>query len=235
MELKGINVVVAGNVLAYDPESAQGIDDILDSLLCAQLLSDTKASKFEAPESWFPTYRNELLALSWNGAVNSREAFEPESGSTLVLIELIKENLLSQLPAVRVDEVCATLDRVFTLPETDAASLLFREHAIQRAEKVKGKSTIALQVSILEKSTRLSSLFVTFTTSHVIDSNPLHQVFPAKSIVGEVEARFFQRNWNRAGYQGKRVAVQRYLDGKREGKILAVTGEDIAGEVDCGC
>ena len=233
MEHKNINIVVAGDVLGCDAESAEDINDSLDSLLYAQLMADAKANKFEAPASWFPAYRNELLALKWSGTVNSRQAFEPGKGTTITLMELIEENLLNQLSAEQGDEVRAMLDRVFTLPETDAASMLLNEHAFRRAAKAKGKSTIALQVSVVEKSTRLSSLFVTFTTTRVIDSNPLHQAFPASSIVGEVEARFFQRNWNRTGYQSKRAAVQRYLEGKRDEKILPVIDEEPSGEADC--
>ena len=227
MERESLRCVVAGNMLANDAQIiTQPINDVLDSLLYPQLMADDKANRFKAPQAWFQAYRSELMSMRWTGTASNRNAFEPEAASQIVLFKLIEEHLLNELSDPHAREVGDMLDSILALPQTDEASLLVHEHAFERALKAQDHSSIALQVSILEKPTVLSSLFLTFKTADTIEWNPLHQVFAGDSIVGEVEAYFFQRRWDPAGYEGKRASVNRFLAEKREGKILYVAGAE---------
>jgi hypothetical protein len=226
MDRERLKIVVAGNMVAsVGGGIADDMNDVLDSLLFAQLVADSKAEKFEAPDIWFQNYRNELRALKWTETASRREAFEPEDTSSIVLSELIKDKLLSELPVTQAREISEMLDCIFALPETAPASLLFNEHAFKRGGKVKGESTIAFEVSILEKTSTLSSLFIAFKTTNVVDSNPFSQRFAGCRVVGEVVTRFSRRHWGRTGYQSRRDAVRGYLDDKRTGKILYVVDE----------
>jgi hypothetical protein len=223
MERESLNMVVAGNLLANDAEIAtQEMNDVLDSLLYAHLMADGKAQRLEAPQVWIKAYRRELISVGWTGFDNRLDQFEPEDASNIILDELIEQNLLKELPAARASEVSNMLDSIFALPQTDAASLLIQEHAFKRAPNAQDHSSIALQVSILQKPTVLSSLFLTFKTTSTITFNPLHQVFAGHSVVGAVEAYFFKCQWSRAGYKRKRARVNHYLADKRDGKILHI-------------
>lgn len=223
MERESFNMLVAGNMLANETDIVtQEMNDVLDSLLYAHLMADGEAQRLEAPQAWIKAYRRELISVGWTGFENRLDQFEPENASSIILGDLIEQNLLSELSAARASEVSTMLDSIFALSQTDAASLLVQEHAFKRAPKAQGQSSIALQVSILQKPTVLSTLFLTFKTTSAIKLNPLHQVFAGRSVVGAVEAYFFKRQWSRAGYERKRVRVNHYLADKRDGKILHI-------------
>jgi hypothetical protein len=223
MERESLNMVVAGSILANDVDIVtQEMNDVLDSLLYAHLMADGEAQRLEAPQAWIKAYRRELISVGWTGFENSLDQFEPEDASNIIIDELIEQNLLNELPAARASEVSTLLDSIFAIPQTDAVSLLVQERAFKRAPKAQGHSSIALQVSILQKPTVLSSLFLTFKTTSTIELNPLHQVLAGCSVAGAVEAYFFKCEWSRAGYKHKRARVNHYLADKRDGKILHI-------------
>lgn len=222
-------VVVAGNVLLGGGRgSVVDNEDIFDSLLFSQLSADDKSSRFDLPGSWFSEYRKALLSSKWTGSADYSGGFEPNQNSSVNLQDLLKQNFLNRLPDARAREVEQMLACITQLPDSDDAVALFRHYTYQTTE-APGNSTIALQVSVLEKEIHLFSFFVAFTTSSVIETDLWHQKIPGQSIVGSVEIRFIQRQWSRSGYRRVREGIRSYLAQRREGLVLPVSLE-CAGE-----
>lgn len=217
--------VVLGNLVF----GAAGESDVLDSLLFAQLAADDALNKFDSPENWFSESRRAMIKSKWTGLTNYSGGFELGENNRVTLEGLIEQNLLSHLSLSRAREIKQMLDCSFTLAETDESWALFRRNTCNAPDEASGHSTIALQVSVIEQQVHLFSLFVTFTTSSVVESDLWHQEFSASSIVGSIELRFIQRQWNRSSYRRARDGIRRYLAGKKDGLMLPVSCEKCVG------
>lgn len=218
--------VVLGNLVF----GAVGEGDALDSLLFAQLAADDALNKFDSPENWFSECRRAMIKSKWMGLTNYSGGFEPGEKDRITLEDLIEQHLLSHLSRSRAREIKHMLDCTFTLAETDEPWALFRRNIYSAPDEASGNSTIALQVSVIEQQVHLFSLFVTFTTSSAVESDLWHQEFPASSIVGSVELRFIQRQWNRSSYRRVRDGIRRYLAGKKDGFVLPVSCSNSVGD-----
>lgn len=231
MDCASTEQLVSGHLLSSD----SGIDsvvmgDIADSLLFSQLSADLKFNRFDAPVSWFSRHDDAMQHVKWLLTGNLREAFEPEAEASITVMALIERLLLSRLSDARAEAVRHMVDCMGGLTETDKASLLFRQQVLRVSTEAKVHSSVVLQVSALVRQTQLFSFLVSFATNHVVGPDPFRQVFPGSSIVGEVDARFVQHDWNHASYQTVREKVRKVLAEKRCGLILPIPCAPVDGE-----
>lgn len=235
MDCASVSTLVAGHLLSNDSGVASAmIDDIFDSLLYSQFYADKNAKKFDAPAKWFLHHDDALKVVKWTLSEHQRDVFEPKDNAKITVEALIEEFLLSRLPATQAAAVKSMIDCMAGLPEAEAASIVCHQHVLRRAIDAEAHSTMVLRVSALRQETQLSSLSVTFSTTDVVGADPLRQVFPGSSIVGEVDVRFVRCGWKYSDYQSIREKVLGVVAGRRKGLILPISCKAPEGESEGG-
>jgi len=227
MQNTNIKTLVGGALLFSNADIPHEVmRDVLDSLLFFRLYADKQSSKFDSSAAWFKRYDDAMIHLKWNSSVYDSATITPQSEVSLTLEALIEEGMPVQLPVQTMEQFRALMTCVGRLTQEDKASLLFRQQAISTSVDVPERSDLMLQMGVLEPGIKLSSLFVTFSTTADIEHDLWNQTFSAATIVGNINVRFHEREWHPKDsriVRGK--SVQDFLAAKRDGLILPLSCE----------
>ncbi|MFD1052187.1 hypothetical protein ACFQ1S_44740, partial [Kibdelosporangium lantanae] len=86
--------LVAGGFVHIDDSLADHAEDVLNSLLLAQLVADRKASRFTAPASWVQEFESVLATIGW--VIDHRDTGSSSAGGQdVVPLDMIAEDLLT--------------------------------------------------------------------------------------------------------------------------------------------
>jgi len=227
MQNTNIKTLVGGALLSNDTNIRHEVmKDVLDSLLFFRLYADKELNKFDSSAAWFKRYDDAMIHLKWNTAVYDSEMITLQNDVSFTLETLIEEKMPGQLPAKLMEQFRELMTCVGKLTQRDKASLLFRQQAIRASADVPGRSDFMLQMGVLEPGIKLSSLFVTFSTMAEIDHDLWSQTFSPATIVGDINVRFHEREWNPKESRIVRGnSVQNFLAAKKEGLILPLSCE----------
>lgn len=221
--------LVAGHLLLMDAHLyAEVAVDVQEILLASQLAANLEcghSDKFKSALLWWSYYESAMLDTHW-AVVDEKRYKEQPPGRDKVSVEgLISRYFLKHLALAQGNEVRPLYNRMAGLSNTDPVALQLHQHALKGGDDGAGSSTFTFQVSVLESPVQLATLFVTFTTTEAIGSNPFLQVFTGKHLTGSIDARFSQRTWDADSYPAMRKSIRGFLNGRQDSLILPIPCE----------
>lgn len=228
--------VSAGAVVLF-PEGIPGQqqEDVLYSVLLAQLVANKRFSKVADPSGWHDTYL-EVLKDSWLRARDEWDSFSPEKHSQFTILEWVRNALKKCLPDQLVSEAACAVTNVAQLPGTVPAIQLLREHIqvsiVSEMENPSDAPVYRLRLLIIVTQTgpSLNSVYVEFKITQPIELNPLAQVFCSDKLVGNVTLNIFQAYLSAELHESRRGPIIKKLGDHTRKKIAAVTHLDEDGQ-----
>lgn len=200
-------VVVAGNVLSV---SSDIVDpwrkDVISSLQFSRLYANSQADRFAEAQQWYKDYDDALGRLKWELRANRSNAFEPMSGSVIVVKDLIRTQLVDVLSSK-----AEQFERLISSIELASSAGIFAapvgEHAVVKVavDDIHGASCLALQLSLVAQGPAICSVFVRFDTTQKVDSDFFNQSFMSEHIVGQVSTDVSLRVLNKVSYEKSRM------------------------------
>jgi hypothetical protein len=225
MQDMNIKNLVGGTLLSSDARISLDVSrDALDSLLFFQLYADKKSSRFDSLVDWLHGYDKAMIQLKWNSVFFNSVTIPPPENACFTLDALIGEKLKEKLPDKQIEAFMELMACMGSLARDAEASLLFRQQAIRPSADFPGRSDLMLQMGIMEQGIRLSSLFVTFSTTSEVEHDLWHQTFSGATIAGAIQLRVQEREWNpkdNSIIRGK--PVQGFLAGEKDGLVLPIS------------
>ncbi|HEX4551318.1 hypothetical protein [Pseudomonas sp.] len=194
------SVLVVGAALIVLPgaASAQGYDDLVDSVLLGQLVAN-KRSETVAGINWYDTYVSVLDDFWFRGEKSRTQVtIAPDS------IESLADWVIAAMPEdsrSEVDRAAAILRRLAAVSDSDPAMHLLRSHMHKRAvagQVDKAGSLLAQEqaqavhmlVIVAHSPTSAASMYLEFKSTGHAALNPLSQLFNAQAIQGPVCLRY---------------------------------------------
>lgn len=227
--------VSAGAVVLF-PEGMLGQhrEDILSSVLLAQLVANKRFSNVDDPGGWHDTYL-EVLKDSWLRMWDDWDSFSPEKHSKFTILEWVLNALKKSLPERLVSEAACAVTNVAQLPGTVPAIQLLREHIQVSIVSETGNPAdvpvyrLRLLIVVTQNGPSLNSVYIEFKTTQPIELNPLAQVFCSGKLVNNVTLNIFQARLSAELHESRRGPIMQKLGDHRIKKIAAVAHLDQSG------
>lgn len=224
------SVLVVGAAVVIVPvvEEMDSYDDLINSVLLAQLVANKRIEK-NSQDRWYDVYvavldsywlRRTKARQEWNIA---RHCLESMSDWVIAMI--------SGSDPVGGQTASDILQRVAALPATDTAIALLRKRMQKPASDEPGHvpvspETVRSLVLLARTPTSVSSVYIELTPHSPISPNPLAQRFQANDIEGLVCMRYADMYLSETLYGPARSAIASKVLDRREANIAMLALRD---------
>lgn len=213
--------VDAGLLLSFGSDlTPEHQDDILNSILLAQLAADKKFSKFNLPRDWYGFYGNTLSNLAWQVTGFAFEVYKPTG--RFYLKEVIEKQFATRVGAREQKAVMAAIEQYNQLAPKSKARLIF-SLGTQRSES--DSELINAQVGVAWGHSDLSVVGTIFETDQCITDLFQDELDP-ELIHGDMQIVASSGTLNETVYQTLRKSVIEKLGPKREEFIVSLKIEE---------
>ncbi|WP_458131043.1 hypothetical protein [Pseudomonas sp. R3-41] len=213
----------AGAVVMLSRSMAeQEKNDVLESLLFAQLVAHKKYPGYAMVSKWYEAYR-EVLKNAWLQKTVAWGNFLPDEECHLTTAQWLGRRLEEFADQTAADEVICLLDRIAKLPGTLPAMKQLREHVVLPQANDESAARICLQVILAQPGTLLSSVYLNYETSQADISNPFGQCLSVANAVGNVQSKCFQACLSKELYEQLRGAIVQKLGDKPAKHIFDIS------------
>ncbi|MFJ7284123.1 hypothetical protein [Pseudomonas sp. NPDC099000] len=204
--------------------------DVLNSVLFAQLVANKKYPGFARADGWHETYLG-VLKDSWLQRSVAWDSFAVDDASKRAMVDWVETRF--EAPSARtMAHVMRAFDDIAHLPGTHPAIERLREQTLRpendRGEDSPASSNVRLQIIVARQGVLMDSFFVEFKTAGQGANYPLDYLFSADEVQGNIDLRWFHANLSPVLYDSIREAVVRKPGDKAANNIFAVdvqTGE----------
>lgn len=206
--------------------------DVLNSVLFAQLVANKKYPKFARADGWYETYLG-VLKDSWLQRSVAWDSFAVDDASKRAMVNWVENRLEAPSARTTIAHVMRAFNDVVHLPDTHPAIERLREQTLRPENDEDGDSpascNVRVQIIVARQGLLMDSLFVEFKTTGQGANDPLGHLFSTEHVQGNIYLRWFNANLSPVLYGSIREAVVRKLGDKAANNILAVDVQ--AGEV----
>ncbi|KAA0982428.1 hypothetical protein [Pseudomonas sp. ANT_J28] len=205
--------------------------DVLNSVLFAQLVANKKYPGFDRADGWYETYQG-VLKDSWLQRSVAWDSFAVDDASKRAMVNWV-ENRLEATSARTIAHVMRAFNDIAHVPGNHPAIERLREQTLRPENDGDGHSpascNVRLQIIVARQGVLMDSLFVEFRTTKQGANYPLDYLFSTDEVQGDIDLRWFHANLSPVLYGSIREAVVRKLGGRAANNIFAVDVQ--AGEV----
>jgi hypothetical protein len=214
-------VVGTGVVLFPVAEAPSLYNDLINSVLLAQLAADKKIEK--TPDTvWYNDYMG-FLDKYWlrHSRVRQEWSIAPDNVESVGdwFIAAISKDPVKQRTAA-----AATLQQLTRLTGSEPALELLRRQ-MQRVSAY-GSRDVRLLVVVAHTPTSVSSLYMELRTDRAIDCNPLAQRYHSEDVAGTVCMRYADANLSETLYSPVRDAIALKVRGRLNDSVATLTLQD---------
>ena len=190
--------------------------DVLHSLLLAQLVANKKYPGFTLGDGWYETCQG-VLKDSWLQRAVAWDSFGVDADSKRAMLKWVESQPQEPSDCMTIANVVGVINDIARLPCTHPAVECLREKTLRHriAELPDGsevaETNVRLQIIVVEPGAVMNSLFVEFKTAGEASGHPLHPLFSSDKVSGNIQLRWFQANLSSVLYASIRDAIARKL------------------------
>lgn len=216
-----VSVVGAAIVIAPESDGLVAHDDLINSVLLAQLVANKEVKK--KPEvNWYNTYVK-VLDDFWLRQTKAREERLITENCGESAIEWVAA-AMSKGASGEGQAAAATLARVASVSGTEPAMSLLRSHvqktpADESTEVPAPAKVVRLLVILARTPTSVTSVYLEFKTRQEISPNPLAQLFQAEDVQGTISMRYARVYLSETLYGPARDAIALKVREKLNGNV----------------
>ncbi|MBV8215813.1 MAG: hypothetical protein JOZ08_21560 [Verrucomicrobia bacterium] len=192
-------------------------EDVLNSLLLAQLAADKKFSRFSEVDAWYNFYGNTLSHLAWQVTGFAFHVYKP-AGEHFYLKDVIETQFSGRVDSREFKAVKASIEQYNKLPlESKARQVFSRSTQLIEAES----ALVNAQVGVAWGSSDLSVVCAIFGTTQSI-TQLFDEEIETELLQGNIRLVTYAGALNETVYGGLRKSVLEKLGPKREELIVAI-------------
>lgn len=219
--------MVVGNSIVLVPEvgGAAAYDDLINSILLAQLVANKKIEK--KPEViWYDAYM-EVLDAYWLRPQKANQTWEFRHNAE-ELVPNAFTAMLTHGALGNAHRIAAVLARIAKLPDEEPALQLLRSHMQTSVEPARAKvSAAATSVRLLvidaKSPTSITSACVEFKTRKVLSPNPFQQSYQSGDLHGLVHVHHACETLVEQLYGPVRAAIAIKVRDRLAGNVATLT------------
>jgi hypothetical protein len=233
-------VINSGSILLLSTTLSPAVrQDVLDTVLLAQLAADEDFSAGSTHAQWTSVLTDTLDACGWKIYDQGRTSgvFPVAGVSFFSVYEALHAAFQSRLPAEQVVLIASALDRVAQLPEQSVPGAVLRGQSIRAIEtqsagmegnnNVNSNHRVRMLAGIVEPDGYLTLASVCFETDQPIDSQFLRQDLATSRLVGELSTAFFYARFSVDQYEPYREDTVLWLGHQRQALSIEIDGRDL--------
>lgn len=172
------------------------------SFLFSCLYARKAGDKFIDSTRWRLGYSHSMERLEWAILVNKVSSFKPKDDAVLVLKELLKEHLITQLQSREVMQLERLMSSVEKGLGSETLGAAIKEQTLFTVQAQDTADTIVfVHLSLLGSGPVVHSVSVRFRTSEDIEDDFFRQAFAGKCVLGEVSVNVCTRQLSTDRYQ----------------------------------
>lgn len=216
-----VSVVGAAIVIVPESDGLIAHDDLINSVLLAQLVANKKVEK-DSKADWYNAYV-EVLDDFWLRQTKAREERLITEKCGESAIEWVAA-AMSKGASGEGQAAAATLARAASVSGTEPAISLLRSHvqktsADESTEVPVPARVVRLLVILARTPTLVTSVYLEFKTRQEISPNPLAQLFQAEDVLGTVSMRYARICLSETLYVLARDAIALKVREKLKGNV----------------
>jgi hypothetical protein len=192
-------------------------DDVLNSMLLAQLAADKKFSRFSEVDAWYRFYGNTLSSLAWRASAFTFYVFQP-AGPRFYLKDVIEKEFSKRVDPAKVEAVNSSIEKYNSLGLDSRARQVFSGSTQLTESDVE---LVNVQVAIVWGDAELSVVGAVFGTAQSI-TEILKEEIDSKLLQDKIQLVAYSGVLNETVYGGLRASVIEKLGRKREEFIVAI-------------
>jgi hypothetical protein len=202
--------------------------DVLNSVLFAQLVANKKYPEFTLGDGWYDTCQG-VLKDSWLQRAVAWDSFGTDAESKRAMVQWVESRLEDQAGNITIAGIAGVFNDIAQLPCNHPATELLREQmSRQKNIEVSGTpaeavSDVRLQIIVVGQGAVMSSLFIEFETNVHTLTDPLGHLFSSDNVLGNIRLRWFQANLSSVLYVSLRDAIVKKLGDKAAKNILYIS------------
>ena len=221
-----LTMVVGNSIVAVpEVEGAAAYDDLINSILLAQLVANKKIEK--KPEViWYDAYM-EVLDAYWLRPEKAHQTWGFRH-NTEELVPNVFTAMLTHGALGNAHTIAAVLARFAKLPDEEPALQLLRSHMQASVEPARAKvSAAATSVRLLvidaKSPTSITSAYVEFKTRKVLSPNPFQQSYQSGDLHGLVHVHHACETLVEQLYGPVRAAIAIKVRDRLVGNVATLT------------
>lgn len=192
-------------------------EDVLNSILLAQLAADKKFSRFSEVDAWYEFYGNTLSNLAWRASEFTFDVFQPAS-ARFCLKDVIEKEFSKRVDARKLEAVKASIEQYNKVTPDSRASRVFCASTQLTELEVE---LINAQVGIVWGDAELSVVGTVFATTQSI-AELFKEEIDSELLQDKIRLVAYSGTLNETVYGQLRASVIEKLGRKREEFIVAV-------------
>ena len=219
--------MVVGNSIVVVPEieGAAAYDDLINSILLAQLVANKKVEKTPGL-IWYDAYM-EVLDAYWLRPEKAHQTWGFRH-KTEELLPNVFTAMLTHGASGDAHTIAAVLARIAKLPDKEPALQLLRSHMQASVEPARAKvSAAATSVRLLvidaKSPTSITSAYVEFKTRKVLSPNPFQQSYQSGDLHGLVHVHHACETLVEQLYGPVRAAIAIKVRDRLVGNVATLT------------
>jgi len=212
--------------------SEQEKQDVLNSVLFAQLVANKKYPEFVLGDGWYETCLG-VLKDGWLQQAVAWNSFGIDEPSKCAMVEWVGSQLEHSPDRTTVARVVDVFNDIARLPGNHPLIELLCEqtHRQKTIEVSEGTADavcdVRLQLIVVRQGAVMSSLFVEFRTATQAISHPLDYLFTFENVLGRINLRWFEANLSSVLYVSLRDAIIKKLSDRAVKNILGFSGDQL--------
>ncbi|MHC8404466.1 hypothetical protein [Pseudomonas sp. TMB3-21] len=213
--------IVAGNFVSIGAGfSTQWDEDVVNSLLFAELYANSEADRFQNPQQWSIENSKAMRQLKWDLSSSTTYSYTPDAILGFVLEEAVMQKLNAALGAAHNIQMGRLIDALQKPSVAEGLMAETGEHAVFRVSTVSTQqvATFCLRYSLVEPGPAVSNVLVFFKTTEDVDAGFMGHRFESETILGEVTVQVTRRVLDKKYYErkGLRSLVKEMLPSERD-------------------
>ncbi|TKJ84943.1 hypothetical protein PkoCFBP13504_10365 [Pseudomonas koreensis] len=221
-------IVGAAILLVPESEDLGGYDDVVNSILLAQLVANKQAEK--TPDiNWYDVY-TQVLDDFWLRYIKTQEDQYLAPGSDSSVIQALAA-VMSRMSVEQGQRTAAVLSRLAGISPVHPAIDLLRTHmqkpsAAQSSQRPVSANKLHLLVMVAETPASFSSVYLSLETEQVLSPNPLTLMHQAENGQGVLTLRYAQANLSEVLYGLARETVSGKVKDRIATNVALLTLDD---------
>lgn len=227
-----VMIVGAAIVLIPSVDDSSVYQDLIDSMLLAQLAANKKKEK--TPEiDWYNVYV-EFLDKYWLRYSRARQdmsaaQLNTETVGDWVIATMFKDAVEARHPAAM------TLQHLATLSGTEPAMVLLRRHMqkvspVEPGDRLESTKAVRLLVVVAYTPASVNSFYLELETDRILGDNPLAEHFQAQDVPGNVCVRQACARLSETLYAPAREAIALKIKDRLEENVATLMLPGSAGQ-----
>lgn len=221
--------VVAGQlVLLSKALAVERKNDVLNSLLFAQLYATSKVDKFCQAIAWDKQQGKALQEAGWMTLFSLARSSEPSSRQVVSLSKWLAADLAKVLESEHSLPALAAGNALSALECNPVAQKVFFDNVLTlkpgcSSSGVEPVSSVSLQVILVEPGALVACVHLGLAVRVTLDEGLLNQPFEGQSVIGAMSSFISRMELDEAKYNRVRSKIAKALGAQREALIVDVS------------